>query len=290
MGLLDHLFNSEESIAKELKLDDDSIIKSWNDYLGTISKKKPIIERLKADSSLKASLLALKKLLEIGLADIHGEEKEEEELISDLEALEHSQKIKRVQRLQQCLGYAETKYEYVHGLLHQMHSILKTQMHIAEKLLAGSKDPEKLISHLKSQFELEWTVMKKIIDMKTFHNLFSALVKGEHIVKTMDSSEKRLLSMMQKIMYDSPNEKMTASIIYDWSTAVFDAIEDRVHEAVADGVLDHHPDVDFEFVNRPEFVDLAKEKIKELRGKDTLEPIINAFVHMFREWFNHERD
>ena len=154
MGLLNHLFGSTESIAKEIEADEESIIKHWKHYFSTISKKKEIIEKLQLNN-FQTNLQELKILLEQELVDISGEEREELEIISDLEEIEHSQKVKRVHKLEQCLGYAETKYEYVHRLLHQLHAILKSQIHMVLKLQTGSKDTEKLISHLKSQLELE---------------------------------------------------------------------------------------------------------------------------------------
>ena len=97
MGLLNHLFGSEESIAKEIELDDDSIKKIWKDYVETISEKKKIIESLGMDNNL---LNNLRKLLELELVDIRNEEREETELISDLEVIEHSQKVRRVHKLE----------------------------------------------------------------------------------------------------------------------------------------------------------------------------------------------
>ncbi len=46
----------------------------------------------------------------------------------------------------------------------------------------------------------------------------------------------------------------------------------------------------FEFVNRPEFVDFARQTIKKLRGRAVAEETINAFVHLFREKYTYERD
>ncbi len=75
-----------------------------------------------------------------------------------------------------------------------------------------------------------------------------------------------------------------------WVVAVFNALEDKVHELVANGLLDQHYDLDFEFVNRPEFIDLVREMIQTLRAREVSEQMINAFVHLFREKYNFERD
>ncbi len=291
MGLLNHLFGSKESIAKEIEADEEAIIKHWKHYISTIPRKKEIIEKLRLDNNLQINLQKLMKLLKLELIDISDEEKEESELISDLEAIEHSQKIKRVHKLEQCLGYAETKFEYVYRLLHQLHSILKSQMHLVLKLQAGSKNAEKLISHIKSQFELESELLNKIEKIETFHSLFLALIKGEHIIKTMDDREKRLLKKMQKGISKIFSNEITEGITYEWAMTVFNAIEDKVHEGVANGMFPgYHPDIDFEFANRPEFVDLVRESIQNLRKRKVSDQMINVFVHLFREWYNHERD
>lgn len=56
MGLLNHLFDSTESIAKETEADEESIIKHWKHYLGAISKKKEIIDKLRLDDNFQSNL------------------------------------------------------------------------------------------------------------------------------------------------------------------------------------------------------------------------------------------
>lgn len=291
MELLSHLFRTNEAVAKGIDLDDESILKSWTKYSKTIPRKKELIEALRLDSKLQSNLQELRSILAYELVSVHDEEIEEKELIHDLERIEHSQKIKRVHRLEQCLGYAETKYEHVYELLRQLYSVLKSQIHLTEKLLTGVKNPERLIAHLKSQLELELEIIKQIERIETFHNLFSTLVKGEHIIREMDSKEKKLLNKMQKGMTKIFSKEINEGITYQWAITVFNAIEDKVHEGVAKGIFPgYHPDIDFEFANRPEFVDLVRETIQNLKKRKVSEQMINVFVHIFREWYNHERD
>ena len=79
MGTLNRLFNSTESIAKEIKLDDELIQKQWKDYLSTIDPKRKVLSKLNHDKFLLTRLNELKKLLEHELVDIHGEEIKESE-------------------------------------------------------------------------------------------------------------------------------------------------------------------------------------------------------------------
>ncbi|MGV8162121.1 MAG: hypothetical protein ACP5N2_02165 [Candidatus Nanoarchaeia archaeon] len=291
MGLLNRLFDSQEYIAKEIEIDEESIIKQWKHYFDTIPRKKEIIEKLIFEGNIQNNVNELKKLLNLELTDISKEKKEELELIADLEALEHSQKIKRVHKLLQCLWYVETKFEYIYRLVQQLHSSLKSQMHLILQLQAGSKDAQRLISHIKLQFELEYELFNEIEKIEDFHNLFLALIKGEHIIKKMDESETRLLKKMQKGVSKIFSDEITEGITYEWAMTVFDAIEDKVHEGVANGAfIGYHPDIDFEFVNRAEFVDLVRESILNLRKRKVSEQMIAVFVYLFREWYNHERD
>ena len=96
---------------------------------------------------------------------------------------------------------------------------------------------------------------------------------------------------MQTEMDKIFSSEITKGITYEWTMTVFEAIEDKVHEGVANGMFPgYHPDIDFEFANRPEFVDLVRESIQNLRKRKVSEQMINVFVHLFREWYNHGRD
>lgn len=285
MAVLNRLFGASESIAEEIELDNKEILNIWKRYAATVPEKKAL------SNNILQNAAEIKKLLNIELADIKGEEKKEEELISDLKSLEHSQKIKRVHKLEQCLGYAETKYKYLHGLLEQLHNILKTQMHLIEKIPSNPK----LAEHLIQQLELESEIIKKIEGIETFPELFAALVKGEHIIKTMDSREKRMLRLIEKRMKAIFKKEIREGITYLWARNVLEEVDDKIHEMVAENLLEDVHNSDFEYVNRPEFVDFVRETIHGaigagLRRKDVSERMITVFVHAFREWYNHERD
>ena len=94
---------------------------------------------------------------------------------------------------------------------------------------------------------------------------------------------------MQKGMEKVFSDELKRGITYNWAKSVFNALEDKIHEMVANGILEHHPDIDFEFVNRPEFVGLVMETIQNLRKRKVSEKMISVFVYLFREWYN-QRD
>ncbi|MDP2750099.1 MAG: hypothetical protein Q8O89_04675 [Nanoarchaeota archaeon] len=312
MGILNKLFGSSESVAKEIAIDKTLIEKHWKDYLATIPKKREILAQLQVHN-FYGNLSRLKQLLTLELADIKNEEREDIEILSDLGTLEHSKKIMRVHRLERCLAYAETKHEYVYALLQQLFHVLNAEMRLLESDIS-----EKTILKLRSQFGIEHEIIKKIEKIQTFHSLFAALAKGEHIVRTMDSKEKILLKKMQKTfekgfageidltrknrfrqalavtminakykLSKTLSDGMTQEAIDWWTTLVFNSVEDKVHEAVAKGIIEgYHPDIDFQYVNNPNFIGLVREKAREAGNKRVSEQKINVFVHVFREWYN----
>lgn len=307
MTLLNRLLGSTESIAKHGEKDEQIILRSWKQYISTVPEKEQIINQLPISFGERKNLLRrLKKLLRLELADVFTAEKEEDDLVLNLQSLEHNKKIKKVHRLEACLGYFETRHEYVYELLRHLYTVLKSEARLLEKL-TNNKDIRKfrkLVGHLKSEFEVEQTLLKKIEGIETFHNLFSALVKGEHTIHRMDSEEKRLIQKVQKeftktfaflagrsISHQITPLKKDKGLMNNWTIDVFNRIEVRVFLGIMDEVFPGlHPDIDFEFVNRPEFVLLVKKSYYDLTEKKVSDEVINVFVHLFREWYNHGRD
>ncbi len=295
MGLLDYII-SDEAIAENLELDNRRIIRIWKEYLRTFEEKGRIISKLNAEN-IKKYLKRLKELLDIGLVDLSREESLEGGIIKDLRQLEHSQNIKRVQRLEQCLGYSETIYEYLHNLLLQLYSILKSE---AKSLEDIERETEKEIENLKNLYSLESEVIIKIKNfgrtrsLETFQEVFISLLTGEKIIRRMNNKEKalykKMIMGMKRIFSTDEEEQKNEGITYEWISDVVNSIEDKIHELEANGFfVGQNKDIDFEYVNKPEFVELVREKIMALRKKEVSEEMINIFVVIFREWYN-QRD
>ena len=283
MGLLNWLFGSTEDLARNLELSNEQIIKAWETYLNTVPEKQRIINGVVID------IKKLHDLLVLELANVHEQEKDEEDVIKDLKSIKHEAKIKRVHRLSHCLDYAATKYQYTYRLLEQIYLILIAQYNLLKMLEKESSEYSKIVSHFRDQVNLELLVIDKIQDINrkegpnTFNELFLALIKGEHIIKQLDAREKVLLRRMEKIF----SKEIPESITFRWVDAVVNSIEDKVHEGVDSGMfIGHHPDIHFEFVNRPEFVNLVREKINMLKPRGVSERMILIFVQIFRKGFN----
>ena len=193
--------------------------------------------------------------------------------------------------MEQCLNYIETKFDYVCSLLEHLYLVLKSEIVIVENFYIKQEDTDNLIKNLKSQVQVEQAILDKINRIgNPFHAVFHMLATGEHIIRKMDSREKKLYKRMGSIMGQIFSGEKEKGIAYTWVEIVANGVEDKIHEGVANGLFPgYHTDIDFEFVNKPEFVAFAREVITEVSNKPVSDKVINTFVKIFREWFN-ERD
>jgi hypothetical protein len=298
MGLLDNIFIDPEKAANKVEQNDEAILRMWRAYSDALSQKASIIAQLsdgshgQQGSFEKLYLEKLKSLLGTGLADIQNEAIDEAKIISGLEEVEHSKKMKRIKRLEDCLSYAETQHKHVHSLLSGIHNILLSEMKLTTAMLEHPRNIGKMMPLLRQQLELEEEAARQIASIGTerFHQLFLALVKGEHVISQLDAKEGKLVRRMQKGMDKIFSNETSGGITAEWAITVFNAIEDEVHNGVANGVYLQHPNLDFEYVNRPEFADLARKTINDIKKRQVSDQMVNAFVSIFREWFNHSRD
>lgn len=286
MGILNRIFGSTESVATTAEYDDEVHLKIWNEYKKTIAEKEQIIRKLPTlFGQKKDAIQKLQQFLDLDLVYIHTGEQKEDDLVKNILALEHSKKIKRVQLLESRLAYAETKYRYAYELLRHIYSTLKSEAKALKKLTTATdvRKYRKLTELLQSELVIEKMLCEKIEERESISKLIIDLVKGEHNIKILNSKEKRIIKSFQK---GSP----ASGITNKWINAIFEGMTDAIHELIAEGAIDSHPDADSEFVNRPEFVDFARKTIKNLRRKPVSEETINAFVYLFREKYTYERD
>jgi len=299
MGILNRMFSSVSSITEHAQVDDETITKSWEDYLKTVPEKTQIAQRLLfAFGERIAILRKLEQLLRLELVDITTAESADNDLILNLKSLEHAQKIKRINRISDCLGYAETKYQYVYELLRHLCVILRLELELSKELqVADIKKYRKLIDNLNSELAVELTIITDLKKRRTFHNILVDLVKGEKLIEKLDATERQLLREVRIEMKKIVSGKLKQGVIFNLARGVLRAIEYKIHNSIGNapdhdpgGVSTYHPDVDFEYVNRDEFVTLVKQMIKIQRISDAMsEQMIRVFVHAFREWYNHER-
>ncbi len=278
--VLTNYFAVAEGKAAKLEKENKKFYDLWQYYYLRLPLKSDIINGLNEDN-LKHDLPLLIGFAETDLAQITHEEGIDEDIIKDIYALK---KAKRINRLDDALNYPQTRFEYLHELLLELHEVLKAEFIILRKL-PEIENTTNLISDLKTLAETENHIVTKIKSIPDFRYFFLNLIKGEHIIKEMNARERVLFRRLNKIFTGESQE----GVVKTWGYAVYDAIEETI-DAHEEFSVSYNPHVDFEFVNRPEFVDLVREKLAEVRKRPISEQTVNIFVRIFREWYNHCRD
>ena len=106
---------------------------------------------------------------------------------------------------------------------------------------------------------------------------------------------KKMKAGMEKVYATEEEKQKNEGITVELISAILEEMPNKIRELEVQGFfVGHHKDIDFEFVNKPEFVDFVKEAVLAIRKRDITkkqmsEEMINVFVYYFREWFN-QRD
>lgn len=285
MGFLNRLFGSIEVVARDLEEENNKLVSLWEQYVRTVAEKKNLADNLPLDT------VRLRELVNLELEEISLDENAGIRVIKDLKSIKLDRRIARIHRLSHALDYAETKYIYIYKLLEQIYSILKTQLYLLGAL-EKEKNNRKLAKNFQDQIKLEQLILEKIRRLNqregpnTFKGIFLALIRGEVTIRKLDAIAQRHFKKMQRIF----SNEIPESITYQWVEKVVSSIENKIHEAVADGLIPHyHQDIAFEVINRPMFVDLVRESIESLKpGKKVSERMIAIFVEDFRQGFNEK--
>jgi len=134
MGFFSIFFKSTGEIAVELNRDNQELMREWRQYISTVPEKKNLA------NSISIDVVRLNELLKIGLDDSRSEEKKDAEIIKDLRSIKHDQRIARVNRLQEVLDHALSKYRYVYSLLDQIYNALLREYSLARAIAKNNSD------------------------------------------------------------------------------------------------------------------------------------------------------
>jgi hypothetical protein len=298
ISILNRLFGTSASVSSEIVKDDVTLFGAWLEFTETYAKKAELVAGLKEDSSLRRVTL-IKTLIGEELVNIHGEEHLEEDIIKDLRKLKHESRIRRIDKLEACLNYGATRYEYAHKLLEELYHVLRRELHVLNNLSRQKRFAIdlKVIYLLKKELEVEKTIIEmaeKIVGK--FHEAFTAIAKGQRIIQTLTEKEKALVASLKKQLDAIFSGKEKEGFLAVWAIAVDDIALDFIEEMQIgstatrlDRVFDGHYCADFEFVNSPEFAKLAKDKIPPASKSLITDEVFNVFMHVYRDWFNHKR-
>jgi hypothetical protein len=155
MGLLNHLFGSKKSIAKELKKDEqDKLWTLFEKQVSNYKKKEELCKHfsygnvdkaLKNFNATKRTLRRIRALIFSELVSISDEEKLEKEILEDLEGLKGKDEIKDLSLV---IVTEEGRKEKLHELFNEIHNVLMIELHLIRVILENPLNVRNLLLHL----------------------------------------------------------------------------------------------------------------------------------------------
>jgi len=298
MGLLNRYFSLPEKLAQDIVSEGTKHIDILRDYVASALQKRDVILSLTL-ANYSQQLPVLRRLLQNELVELGDMERTDAELVANLHAFHRDKAIKRAHRLDACLGYAEMKEEHVHYFLVQLYHTLRSEWTAVLLLEKGVGNAVEVIEKLKGLGDVEKALLDQMstrdaagnrvfVDASSFKgsvvDLFSQLVRGEHVIHGMDRRMRDLVREIMPQMREDPAAG-TRGKLADFIEIIHQALNDRIHELVTNGEELHHVHIDFDVVNRPDFIELVRVKNAEQKAGLSENQLL-AFVLIYRNWFN----
>ena len=289
MGLLNWYF-SDERKAKKALYSDKQIEALWKEYIQSFRKKKEIAQSLTPND-----LTPLKSLSMILKKEFYSFKEDDEymkEMIAEVSSLSHSERMKRLKRMGQCLDYEKTRLEYVHYLTMEIGDVLLMETNYLKKMMKDGRTAKDLVPPFIKEVQLEEKLIEKINKITLFHPVFVSLARDEHLFRMLDERKGSLRKRMWGRMFAEDRESIfgggiTEGVTYEWAMKTLEMTKNAISEAHASESIDSHPDYGYEFVNRPEFLEVVKTALLEVRGRGASQKLILVFTNHFRSWFNY---
>jgi len=172
MGLLDRFLRSPDARARQIEIDYDEVLAVWKEYYKTIPNKAAAIRGTVSTFALET----LKELLTIELVDINTDERTDKEILKELHALEHEERIRRAQQVERDVEETESSYRHVVELLRHLYGILKEQQKVVLAMIAGKESALDGRRALEQLLEAESMIIEKIDAVEDFHAMFAELL------------------------------------------------------------------------------------------------------------------
>ena len=139
MGIFNHLFGGRKGLARELVSDSEKLIELWKTHLRLYRRKKILAKRfsfkhiedlLKNPERLEKALKRIEKVVMNEIINIEGEEKLEEEIITDLKKLNSEETYQEIMDWTIEIGKEKNIQTNILNIFGRLHQVLSTELHI----------------------------------------------------------------------------------------------------------------------------------------------------------------
>jgi len=154
MGLLNHLFGSEKSIARELVKDDARRIKLWEQHIANFAERERLSKHFnyrnvdQALADFETTLTILRKiehLISPELVTITDEEKTDQEILDDLQRLRNNDEIEQLTGI---VSLVKQKESSLLELFQEIYKVLCTELHLIRAIQNKPPNTKELLIKL----------------------------------------------------------------------------------------------------------------------------------------------
>ena len=294
-----HILSPIQRLSQEDLPDQKKIESEWAASKDSYAKRKQIAEQLQFPDPNQDSLLEARRLTGAEIATARELKVSEADVLIDLEKTEHSQKIRKVHKLEACLGYVKSRAEQLFHLLMMWKDTLEKQEFLLDYLVSGSRN-EKLLTHLRLELEIEGHILDQMASIPSLLGLLETISKRASLAEQIDAHKKRLFAHMDYWSRRAPADALPPGLLFHVVDDILAALSDQVDRAFEQGIISGlHQDADLEFIHRPKFIDLVAHLIELRRAKIAAQhperppkkplsrELVEGFVRSFREAYDH---
>ncbi|MFH1173753.1 MAG: hypothetical protein V1725_01325 [archaeon] len=151
MGLLNHLFGTKKNLAQELVRDDARRMALWKEHLANFEKREQLssaftVKRIdyavQHAEETKIILQQMLSLISPEFVTVTDEEKNEEELVADLNRLKSKREL---EKLTAAIVSAKQKQAHLLKLFQELFRVLQAELHIIRRLLQKQDETRTLL-------------------------------------------------------------------------------------------------------------------------------------------------
>src|SRR3989344_2879918 len=224
MGLFNHLFGSKKSIAKELVMDDNKRMNLWKKHVSNYYKRESLCKHFSfgnIDAALnnfeatRKVLTQIESLIPSELINIRDEDKEDKEILTDLERLKNNAEIGNLIGI---LVEETRKQTALLSLFQELHDTLLVELSLIRLIRKEPSNVKDLLLKLFRLINNNEFILYKVFNKKYFFDenkenhtkivkLAKAIILGQELKKEIETDEEKFAKDMLRLMVPGESKK-----------------------------------------------------------------------------------
>ncbi len=224
MGLFNHLFGNEKSLAEEMDIDDKKRLRIFSRALRNYPKISKLAENfshknahktLENRDQLERYLDELNSLTSTELVGILDEVKNEKEILADLERLASADSITHTDSLRHAISVGHHNQKLIIPIFKKIFEVLKSALHLVKiiriKILNNQLIPERLLTGIFDLLHHQLRFLYGVFNRKTYmdrkigskiHQIAVAVILGRELKEEEQTAESKFVQNLLGILED----------------------------------------------------------------------------------------